>query len=152
MKKINAPKTRKELRKEQRKLKKARKNEFFQRKKNPLKLAVVNNDIPIEKKNRMSKNPSGPTETKQPAVNGEVKRMQKNMQEQHTEIKQPSVRDEVKNLQKDMQKQRIKQLIRANKDEDKEIKKLEKQLKLNKRKSKSVPKSFAEDGLDCILL
>lgn len=31
------------------------------------------------------------------------------------------------------------------------IKQLEKQLKLNKRKSKSVPKSFASDGLDCIL-
>nr|CAD7571701.1 unnamed protein product [Timema californicum] len=39
----------------------------------------------------------------------------------------------------------------ANEEEDKIIKKLEKQLKLNKRKSKTVPKSFALDGLDYLL-
>lgn len=48
-----------------------------------------------------------------------------------------------------MHKQRTKQLLNANIDEDRNIRQLEKQLKLNKRKSKSVPKSFAEDGLDC---
>ncbi|KAJ9584417.1 hypothetical protein L9F63_021237 [Diploptera punctata] len=50
-----------------------------------------------------------------------------------------------------MKKQRLKQLIKANEDEDKEIKKLEKQLKLNKRKRKSVPRSFVEDGLGYVL-
>lgn len=50
-----------------------------------------------------------------------------------------------------MQKQRLAQLKRANLDEDKTIKQLEKQLKLNKRKSKSLPKSFSVDGLDCKL-
>ena len=41
--------------------------------------------------------------------------------------------------------------LKDNELEDRVIKRLEKQLKLNKRKSKSVPKSFASDGLDCIL-
>lgn len=45
----------------------------------------------------------------------------------------------------------MKQLKWANAEEDKMIKQLEKRLKLNKRKSKFVPKSFVEDGLDCIL-
>nr|CAD7425794.1 unnamed protein product [Timema monikensis] len=53
---------------------------------------------------------------------------------------------------KQYNKIRIKQMKEANEEEDKIIKKLEKQLKLNKRKSKTVPKSFALDGLDCILL
>lgn len=50
-----------------------------------------------------------------------------------------------------MQKQRAKQLSDANIEEDRNIKQLEKQLKLNKHKSKSksIPKSFTEDGLDC---
>lgn len=48
-------------------------------------------------------------------------------------------------------KQRMKQLKRANLEEDRMIKQLEKRLKLNKRKSKSTPKSFMSDGLDCIL-
>lgn len=43
-------------------------------------------------------------------------------------------------------------LLEANIEEDKEIKKLEKRLGLNKRKNKkSLPQSFANDGLDYIL-
>lgn len=56
---------------------------------------------------------------------------------------------EQERLQKQMQKQRADQLKRANYEEDKAIKRLEKQLKLNKRKTKSLPKTFAADGLDC---
>lgn len=51
-----------------------------------------------------------------------------------------------------MQKQRLEQLTKANLVEDKAIKRLEKQLKLNKRKSKTLPKSFSSDGLDCMLI
>lgn len=40
-------------------------------------------------------------------------------------------------------------LLTANEDEDKVIKKLEKQLGLNKAKNKN--NYFADDGLDCIL-
>lgn len=46
---------------------------------------------------------------------------------------------------------RNKQLKIANKIEDKNIKRIEKQLKLNRRKSKTVPKSFVDDGLDYLL-
>lgn len=53
--------------------------------------------------------------------------------------------------EKNAKKQRMQQLKQANLQEDKMIKQLEKRLKLNKRKSKSVPKSFVSDGLDCIL-
>lgn len=60
-------------------------------------------------------------------------------------------KNEQKNLQKQMQKQRNKQLKQANAEEDRNIRQLEKQLKLHKRKTKSMPKSFASDGLDCIL-
>lgn len=48
-------------------------------------------------------------------------------------------------------RQRTKQLQVANKIEDKNIKRIEKQLKLNRRKSKGVPKSFVDDGLDFLL-
>lgn len=58
---------------------------------------------------------------------------------------------EKKNLEKEMQKQRRLQLIEANKIEERNIKQLEKQLNLNKRKSKGIPKSFIEDGLGCKL-
>ena len=39
----------------------------------------------------------------------------------------------------------------ANEKEEQTIKKLEKQLKLNKRKTKGLPASFKEDGLDYLL-
>lgn len=54
-------------------------------------------------------------------------------------------------LQNEMKKNRKKQLLSANEIEDRNIKKLGKQLKLNKRNSKSIPQSFSADGLDCIL-
>ena len=45
-----------------------------------------------------------------------------------------------------------KQHDNANREDDKTIKELEKQLHLNKRKKKgTLPASFKEDGLDCIL-
>lgn len=48
-----------------------------------------------------------------------------------------------------MEEQRKRLLMEANEDEDKIIKKLEKQLGLNKTKNKN--NYFADDGLDCIL-
>lgn len=54
-------------------------------------------------------------------------------------------------LRKDMGKQRINQLKQANEEEDKNIRKLEKMLKIDKSKSKkSVPRMF-HDGLDYAL-
>lgn len=56
--------------------------------------------------------------------------------------------EEIK-LQKQFEKSRREQMKHANEDEDKEIKRLAKHLKLDKRKT--VGKSFIDDGLDCIL-
>lgn len=53
-------------------------------------------------------------------------------------------------LKSEMEEQRKQMLLKANEDEDKVIKKLEKQLGLNKSKNKN--NYFADDGLDCILL
>lgn len=54
-------------------------------------------------------------------------------------------------LQREQKLQRVKQLKIANDLEDKNIRKIAKQLKMHKRKSKSIPKSFLEDGLDYLL-
>lgn len=54
-------------------------------------------------------------------------------------------------LQKEMRKQRVKQLRAANEEEDKEIRRLEKQLKIDKKRSeKHVPTMF-NDGLEYAL-
>jgi len=54
-------------------------------------------------------------------------------------------------LEKEMKKHRAEQLKLANQEEDKNIKKLEKLMKMNKRKSKKLPRAFVDEGLDCIL-
>ncbi|CAL1287966.1 unnamed protein product [Larinioides sclopetarius] len=46
---------------------------------------------------------------------------------------------------------RKKQLLEANKEEEKTIKRMEKLLKLNKRKKKKLPSSFKDEGLDYLL-
>lgn len=126
-------KSRKELRKEQRRLKKAKRNEFFQRKKSNLKRNTIGN-----------------TDHEQQICNSVDVLVSK---EQEKQIRRKySERERNQKLQMDMKNQRIKQLKKANQQEDRVIKKLEKQLKLHKRKLKSVPKSFTADGLDCILL
>lgn len=56
---------------------------------------------------------------------------------------------EAAQLKSQMEEQRRQQLLKANEDEDKMIKKLEKQLGLNKCKNKK--NYFTDDGLDCIL-
>jgi hypothetical protein len=125
-------KSRKELRKEQRKLKKAKRNEFFERKKNKSKKIVAENAEHVAQINRN-------------ADMFACKRREKKILRKYNE------RERIQKLQVDMKNQRIKQLKKANQEEDKIIKKLEKQLKLSKRKLNSVPKSFTTDGLDCIL-
>ena len=46
---------------------------------------------------------------------------------------------------------RKEQLMDDNVKEDRMLKQLEKNLRLNKRKSKNLPQAFVNDGLDCIL-
>lgn len=129
-----AEKTRKQLRKEKRLQKKINKAAFYQKKsKQPEKsfeesdqLSTISNDKFISKK-------------------GKSKDMQPTKAQ-----KRKTTKEERK--EKNAKKQKVQKLQQANLQEDKMIKQLEKRLKLNKRKSKSVPKFFVSDGLDCILL
>lgn len=122
----SAFKSRKEIRKDERRLKKQKKHEFFQRKRNS-DVSRPSENTEVSHKQRIK-----------PTIKG-------------NEMLNKSITDEMKRLKKDMQKERVKQLKMANEEEDMHIKRLEKDLKLKKRKRKTLPKSFVADGLDCIL-
>ena len=68
---------------------------------------------------------------------------------QHNE--QQKLKKDMKELKRQQKKQRKQQLILANEAEEKNIKFLEKNLGLKRRKSKNLPKSFLDDGLDYLL-
>ncbi|XP_018405133.1 PREDICTED: nucleolar MIF4G domain-containing protein 1 homolog [Cyphomyrmex costatus] len=127
-------KTRKQLRKEKRQQKKTNRAMYYQKKKSKnqseqtLEISRINSDksLKIKEKNNVERAP--PTQKRQKLKDMKVEKMQKIAK-----------------------KQRIIQLKQANLDEDRVIKQLGKQLKLNKQKSKSVPKSFVSDGLDYLL-
>lgn len=81
----------------------------------------------------------------------------------HSELVDKTIQEGYKECTKEIKKRKLEELEHkkknkkhkllneANLKEDREIKKLEKRLKLNKRKNKTIPKSFVTDGLDCIL-
>ncbi|KYN32983.1 Nucleolar MIF4G domain-containing protein 1 [Trachymyrmex septentrionalis] len=127
-------KTRKQLRKEKRQQKKISRAVYYQKKKSKnqseqiLEISRVNNDKLMKKKEKNNTEQVPSKQKRQKPKDAKEERMQKNVK-----------------------KQRVTQLKQANLDEDKAIKQLEKQLKLNKRKSKSIPKSFVSDGLDYLL-
>ncbi|KAK3923785.1 Nucleolar MIF4G domain-containing protein 1 [Frankliniella fusca] len=130
-------KTRKEIRKEQRKEKKlkrtlrhhpgsAQANAEERKESKPL----------IEvKKGKGTKLPRKASKHAHAANSDEVRSKEKDKQEK---------------LVSDMLANRKKQLLAANKEEDRNIKHLEKLLRLNRSKRKSLPKSFADDGLDLL--
>ena len=70
-------------------------------------------------------------------------------------VQKPSDHDkmkkDMKELKRQQKKQRKTQLLAANEAEEKGIKMLEKNLGLKRRKSKNLPKSFLDDGLDYLL-
>lgn len=129
-------KTRKQLRKEKRQQKKISRAVYYQKKKSidqsektpGISRTDGDKSMKIKEKNDTKQLPSVRTQKRQKTKDTKEEKMQKNAK-----------------------KQRTVQLKRANLEEDRTIKQLEKQLKLNKRKSKSIPKSFVSDGLDCIL-
>ncbi|XP_070523734.1 nucleolar MIF4G domain-containing protein 1 homolog isoform X2 [Cardiocondyla obscurior] len=127
-------KTRKQVRKEKRQQKKVNRAQYYQRKrlKNlPDKdLEVSNSDD-----NKLAK----------------VKKITNEPASTKIQKRKKLIDTKEKKIQKNIKKQRTVQLKQANLEEDKTIKHLEKQLKLNKRKSKSVPQSFVSDGLDYLL-
>jgi len=138
-----AVKTRKQLRKEKRVQKKINKAEYYQKKK-----TKNQPEKSFEKSNQSS------------AINHD-KSIRKKEKEEGKDVKDVlSIKAEkrkIKDMKQEKEKtenakrQRIQQLKQFNLEENKMIKQLEKRLKLNKRKSKSIPKSFVSDGLDCML-
>lgn len=129
-------KTRKELRKEKRKEKKSIKNEFFSRKKNADGKYVSYPNLKDEKQNMLNvQKPVKPQKTE------EQLKLEK---EQRAALKK-------KKEEKELRRTRNKQLNKDICEDDKDIKRMEKVLNLNRRKSKSLPKSYAMDGLACIL-
>lgn len=146
-------KTRKELRKEKRQEKKQKKNEYFSNRKQ-LKTQQGKSDKAVLDKN----NKVDVREKKKVAI-GKKKEKDLSKREKSEALSAGTLLEQQRNREKQMEKNiqirsksvRSKQLLKANEDEDKEIRKLEKLLNLNKRKSKKIPSSFVSDGLDCIL-
>lgn len=65
--------------------------------------------------------------------------------------KEETKRKKSEDLERRRRKEKNRLLKTANRKEDKVIKRLEKQLKLNKRKKETISKSFVSDGLDYLL-
>lgn len=148
--------SRKERRKQSRKEKRAKRNEYYL---NKTKMSLIKSSseeaIKDQKKGSISNMKENSLKTKVTSSNLNITKTatQKmpTLLEEQNKLHAEEIREKA-NLERRMIKQRKKALLEANVKEDKEIKKIEKQLKLNKRKSKSVPKSFIDEGLDCILL
>lgn len=131
-----AEKSRKQIRKEQRAQKKINRVLYLTKRKE-LRSRARGLDETVD--NDHSANADG-------AVKKAAK-VQKNIQNDAKEKKERKLEQ----LEQKKRKQKAKLLKQDNLAEDKMIKKLEKQLKLNKRKKKTIPKSFVEDGLDYLL-
>ncbi|XP_014478032.1 PREDICTED: nucleolar MIF4G domain-containing protein 1 [Dinoponera quadriceps] len=130
-----AQKTRKQLRKEKRQQKKISRAVYYQKNR-----SKNQSEESTEKSTRGLEEDEGNNERRKtliPLKEVQKRKKSKNINERKKE--------------KRVKKQRIKQLKEANLEEDKTIKQLEKRLKLNKRKNKSVPKSFVSEGLDYLL-
>ncbi|KAL1271183.1 hypothetical protein QQF64_030199 [Cirrhinus molitorella] len=149
-------KSRKELRKEKRKLKKGKKKSRYmsQSIQNPSEEPGPN--TPAAKKKKTQKPDPKPTGNLKNATQRQQKTNKnndntKNGEEEATKRKVRFSEDLPKN-KSDLNEGRKLALLEANIEEDKEIRRLEKRLGLHKRKNKkSLPQSFANDGLDYIL-
>lgn len=148
-------KSRKDLRKEKRKMKKAKMKSHYMGQ--------------VMAKSSEELNPSTPAvkeeNTHKPALKKTTDAPQRQQKTKKGDAKTKDAKDETKSkkvhFSEDLPKQKKKSglnesrklaLLEANVEEDREIKKLEKRLGLNKRKNKkSLPQSFTNDGLDYIL-
>lgn len=141
-------KSRKDLRKEMRKMKKAKMKSHYEGKKF--------SSLPSEDE----KNMTAPADKKQKKRKGKAKKEVSEAPSSKSSgapanksdsTKSPSAKAGKKKINR-LQESRKMALLEANEDEDREIKKLERFLGLNKRKNKkSLPQSFVADGLDYIL-
>ncbi|XP_029978980.1 nucleolar MIF4G domain-containing protein 1 isoform X2 [Sphaeramia orbicularis] len=135
-------KSRKELRKEKRRLKKARMKSHYEGKKD-LALPTADNETADQQPNLQKK--------KKREDSGKVAPKKSNSTQKLDPTKTATSSKKGKKMNK-LQESRKMALLEANEQEDREIKKLEKYLRLNKRKNKkSLPQSFVADGLDYVL-
>ncbi|XP_040022796.2 nucleolar MIF4G domain-containing protein 1 isoform X2 [Gasterosteus aculeatus] len=134
-------KSRKELRKETRKNKKARMKCYYEGKK---KIDGENSEIVVD-------NPQQQKKKKGAKAKKEVSKSSSSVPDKPDGSEAPSSSKKSKKLSK-LQQSRKRALLEANEEEDREIKRLERRLGLNKRKNKkTLPQSFSVDGLDYIL-
>jgi len=126
---------RKKLRQEKKLAKKKSKQDFFKKKfQTPTRFSDYDEDIPSDE-----------NEGSEPIV-----KAAKTIAPRPVEVNKKTNK-ELKELNRQQKKQRKRQLTLANVEEMKNIKQLEKQLGMKKRKSKNLPKCFLDDGLDYIL-
>ena len=126
---------RKQTRKDKRQAKKAAQREYVTKKFRKTKLADhEDEEIPSDVEDLGGGITKAKQEAKKPGQNDHEK-----------------VKKQMKELTRQQKKQRKRQLVLANEAEQHNIKQLEKNLGLKRRKSKNMPKSFMEDGLDFLL-
>lgn len=147
-KQSGGPKTRKDLRKEKRQAKKQRQQQHVLKKFGKVKNKAEEKGIESKP---MNKDKTTIKSNKQFSKQSQKTKPKNETQQYSKEGPTQNLKVVKKKLEKEMQVERMKQLQMANKEEDKNIKQLAKQLKMNKRKSKSLPTVFATEGLDCIL-
>uniref|UniRef100_A0AAR5QBH3 MI domain-containing protein n=1 Tax=Dendroctonus ponderosae TaxID=77166 RepID=A0AAR5QBH3_DENPD len=137
--------SRKQLRKDKRKEKKVKRNDYFSKFKKSVSSGELDSAEELsDKRGKSTRKKQAASERKPPKV------LDGNKTFTIEEIYRKEKREQQK-MEKGMSKQRKQQLLQANAAEDHTIRKLEKQLKLNKKKTKAIPKSFSEDGLDYLL-
>ncbi|XP_065341618.1 nucleolar MIF4G domain-containing protein 1 homolog [Cloeon dipterum] len=156
-KKKNGPKTRRDLRKEKRQEKKSKRrqhmfNKSNQGKERMLPVQVEEEEIPSDVEDEENEDHVLPSEpkTKEVKTGLEKKPLKKKKKDDDEKNLMDFQKEKVK-LEMDMEKRRIEQLREANEEEDRNIKSLEKLMKMNKRKSKKLPKAFVDEGLDYLL-
>ncbi|XP_072268700.1 nucleolar MIF4G domain-containing protein 1 [Pyxicephalus adspersus] len=133
-------KSRKELRKEQRLSKKLRKKEYYQRK-------YLGNQQSAEPAQDAQHKAPQTSPAKKPEAGGQGRDRPAGKEPRG---KKPGPQPRHKKESKE--EVRKKALLEANEKEEREIRKLERSLKMNRRKNKSsLPQAFTQDGLDYIL-
>ncbi|XP_016528691.1 nucleolar MIF4G domain-containing protein 1 isoform X1 [Poecilia formosa] len=144
-------KSRKELRKEKRRLKKAKMKSHYEGKKSVSFASDVGEKLEVRFENKHQTQKKKTDQIKR-EVTKPLSNKQPGVPKEKTESSGPKSSSKKGKKINKLQESRKMALLEANEQEDREIKKLERCLGLNKRKNKkSLPQSFVTDGLDYIL-
>ncbi|KAM4027210.1 nucleolar MIF4G domain-containing protein 1 [Anomaloglossus baeobatrachus] len=138
-------KSRKELRKEKRLSKKIRRKAYYERK-------FPGKQGPQGATDNQQGASTATHPVKKPPAPGQEAKKGPPVQKAAVTAKRPDPKKRKKKKKLSKEEARKKHLLEANEKEDKEIKRLERSLRMNKRKNKSsLPQAFTQDGLDYIL-